>query len=112
MEIISELPSILFTISIAVTVFAYGLYARSAHLLHPFRAPRIYVLALLAMFIVTPMIALMCAVAFDALALDALALDVPRSPGSPSLRWPSPPFPRRLRRGNAQREATWPSASG
>jgi bile acid:Na+ symporter, BASS family len=70
MAFIFELVLILFKFSIMVTVFSYGLYARSEHFLHPFRLPRIYILSLLAMFFVTPMIALMIALTFDALAFD------------------------------------------
>lgn len=57
--------SIAFQVSIAVTVFAYGLSATRDDLLYVWRRPRLLLLSLLAMFIVTPVAALAIELYFD-----------------------------------------------
>ena len=76
---IFQLIIILFKVSIAATVFGYGLYARSEEVLYLIRKPRVQIVSLLAMFIVTPTISLLLATAFDVpliaeVAIVALAL--------------------------------------
>ncbi len=60
-----SLISIAFQLSIAVTVFGYGLSATRDDVLYVFDRPRLLVLSLLAMFIVMPVVALAIEVYFD-----------------------------------------------
>ncbi|HSK27847.1 MAG TPA: hypothetical protein VK894_13135 [Jiangellales bacterium] len=68
-----------FQLSIAVTVFGFGLGARNEDILYVFRRPRLLVVTLLAMFVVVPVIALALELYLDLphparVALVALAL--------------------------------------
>jgi bile acid:Na+ symporter, BASS family len=60
-----QLIIVLLKVSIAATVFGYGLHARSDEVLHLVRRPRVQIVSLLAMFVVTPTIALVLATALD-----------------------------------------------
>lgn len=76
---VMTIVSIAFQVSIAVTVFAYGLAATREDLLHVLRRPRLLVLSLLAMFVITPVAALAIELYFDfphaaRVAIVALAL--------------------------------------
>jgi BASS family bile acid:Na+ symporter len=71
---IFQLIIILFKISIAATVFGYGLYARFEEVLYLVSRPRVQIVSLLAMFVVTPTIALMLAMAFDVSLISEVAI--------------------------------------
>lgn len=60
-----QLIIVLLKVSIAATVFSYGLHARSDEVLHLARSPRVQIVSLLAMFVVTPAIARMLATVLD-----------------------------------------------
>jgi bile acid:Na+ symporter, BASS family len=65
MDVIVGLILFLFKVSVAVTVFSYGLHATAEAVLYLVRRPRVQIVSLLAMFLVTPTIALMLVTAFD-----------------------------------------------
>jgi BASS family bile acid:Na+ symporter len=62
---IQQLISLVFQLSIVVTVFGYGLSANNDDILYMFRRPRLLVVSLLAMFIVMPVAALAIELYFD-----------------------------------------------
>ena len=61
----SALIPVLFSASIVVTVFGYGLTADRQDVLYVVRRPRLLIVSLLAMFVITPVIALALDVFFD-----------------------------------------------
>ncbi len=65
MDVIIQIILLLFKVSVVATVFSYGLHAAADEVLYLVRRPRVQIVSLLAMFIVTPTIALMLVVAFD-----------------------------------------------
>jgi BASS family bile acid:Na+ symporter len=71
---IFQLIIILFKVSIAATVFGYGLYARSEEVLYLIRRPRVQIVSLVAMFVVTPTISLLLATAFDVPLISEVAI--------------------------------------
>jgi bile acid:Na+ symporter, BASS family len=62
---IRQLISLIFEVSMMVTVFGFGLSAKAEDLLYLFHRPRLLVVSLLAMFIVMPVAALAVELAFD-----------------------------------------------
>ncbi|WP_395725216.1 bile acid:sodium symporter family protein [Nakamurella sp.] len=64
-SLLLALMPIMFTASIAVTVFSYGLRATNDDIMYVFRRPRLLVICLIAMFVVVPVIALALDVYFD-----------------------------------------------
>jgi BASS family bile acid:Na+ symporter len=62
---IQQLVALAFQISVAVTVFGYGLSANNDDILYMLRRPRLLVVSLLAMFVVMPVAALAIELYFD-----------------------------------------------
>jgi BASS family bile acid:Na+ symporter len=60
-----DIIGLVFQLSVAVSVFGYGLYANNEDILYVFRRPRLLVVSLLAMFVVVPVAALAIELYFD-----------------------------------------------
>jgi BASS family bile acid:Na+ symporter len=84
--VVLTLTSIVFNVSIAATVFAYGLHARWADVRFVLHRPRLLTMSLIALFVVTPALALAIVLTLDVpLAVQVAVVALALSPIPPLL---------------------------